>query len=1187
MGGLISYLRNFRKGKNENQANRIVYINNAEQNRPFKYCSNYISTTKYNAITFLPVCILEQFSRLANAYFLLIGILCGVPAVSPYTGSGAYSTLAALFFVVGVSIVKEGIEDWKRYLNDKDMNSKKTKVLRGDEFVTVRWEEVVVGDIVRVESAQYFPADIIMLSSTGPAGTCYIETANLDGETNLKIKQSVKQTSEIIEPQNLRVLSGEVECEPPNERLYSFSGTITLGGEKIAVGVESMLLRGSMLRNTDAIHGIVVYSGDDTRLMKNQTEKPLKTTSVNRAMNKQLIAMFVILCVLSTFCAIGSRIWRDTGGGSMWYLAWEGTTGSSDDALRIITFALLFCNIVPISLYVSLEMVKVVQCMFIDWDLGMYDEETDTPAKARTSNLNEELGQIQYVLTDKTGTLTRNIMQFVRCTVAGIDYGSEDPGGEDEDSPKTETEPGTPPRIYISNQTNGSSSALNRQSPESSFSSSSKENNSSVSKPSAGFTDPKLLSDLNTGAPHAGMIREFLTILAVCHTVVPEIDPKNPTGKMIYQAASPDEEALVKGARELGFEFKNRTPSTVEILANGTKEIYEILNILEFNSTRKRMSVVVRTPSNELKLFTKGADTMIFARLKSTDVVKDPTEKHLENFAAIGLRTLCISSRSLTEAEYKEWERLYYDASIALVDRDTKVDEVSELIERDLNLVGATAIEDRLQDGVPDTLISLGKAGIKIWVLTGDKQETAINIGFSCGLLDDEHELIILNESIKENAIESLNAALKQWESQATDKKLALVIDGHTLSFMLEENEKRRFMQLGRLMRSVICCRVSPLQKALVVTLVREADLAITLAIGDGANDVGMIQAAHVGVGISGKEGMQAVLASDYAIAQFKFLKRLLLVHGRWSYKRVTRLILYCFYKNVVLTFTFFWFACVSGFSGQTLYDGWFISFYNVAFTSFPIMVMATQDQDTALDMALNHPEIYKFGQQGTAFNLKVFWGWFSLAFLHSIPMLFIPVFMIDSPGPDGTMLGMWAIGTVVFTIVIITVTLKLALTVSSWNWTLHLVTWGSVVCYFAFVAVYSLPAFATLAPDLTYVAIKALGSSAVWLCFFITPIITLLPDFIIKYVRFNYFSTAKTKLIYEAKKERRRMRRKKGGVAVNVSNISKSFREGIRRMTYTGFAFASEPGQAKYIHKQSSTLLSDEVERSDAFVGK
>ncbi|CDQ74629.1 unnamed protein product [Oncorhynchus mykiss] len=548
--------------------------------------------------------------------------------------------------------------------------------------------------------------------------------------------------------------------------------------------------------------------------------------------------------------------------------------GAANFGLNFLTFIILFNNLIPISLLVTLEVIKFTQAFFINWDTDMLYEPTNTPAVARTSNLNEELGQVKYIFSDKTGTLTCNVMQFKKCTVAGVAYG-----------------------------------------------------HSTQSSEEAGFNDPSLLENLQSNHPTAPVILDFMTMLAICHTAVPE----RTDDTIVYQAASPDEGALVRAAANLGFVFSGRTPDSVIIQALGAEEKYELLHVLEFTSTRKRMSVIMRTPSGKIRLYCKGADTVVYDRLADSSRYKEITLKHLEQFATEGLRTLCFAVAEISESIYQQWLEVFHRASTALQNRALKLEESYELIEKNLQLLGATAIEDKLQDKVPETIETLMKADIKIWILTGDKQETAINIGHSCKLLTKNMGMLVINEDTLDATRETLSHHCGMLgDALYKENDFALIIDGNTLKYALTFGARQYFLDLALSCKAVICCRVSPLQKSEVVEMVKKQVKVITLAIGDGANDVGMIQTAHVGVGISGNEGLQAANSSDYSIAQFKYLKNLLLVHGAWNYNRVSKCILYCFYKNIVLYIIEIWFAFVNGFSGQILFERWCIGLYNV-----------------------------------------------------------------------------------------------------------------------------------------------------------------------------------------------------------------------------------------------------------------
>ncbi|KAH9298166.1 hypothetical protein KI387_029848, partial [Taxus chinensis] len=397
---------------------------------------------------------------------------------------------------------------------------------------------------------------------------------------------------------------------------------------------------------------------------------------------------------------------------------------------------------------------------------------------------------------------------------------------------------------------------------------------------------------------------------------------------------------------------------------------YKLLNLLEFNSTRKRMSVIVQDEDGNIFLLCKGADSVIFDRLgKNGKDYQEATHTHLANYGEAGLRTLALAYKSITETEYSEWNAMFLRAKTTInVDRESLLENASDLIEKDLILVGATAVEDKLQKGVPECIDKLAQAGLKIWVLTGDKTETAINIGFACSLLRQGMKQICLSlKSLEEcsNQDKSAKAAKESISLQITnayqtisletnpDSAYALIIDGKALAYALEADLKDQFLKLAINCASVICCRVSPKQKALVTRLVKEGTLKTTLAIGDGANDVGMIQEADIGIGISGVEGMQAVMASDFSIAQFRFLERLLVVHGHWCYKRISQMICYFFYKNIAFGLTIFYFEAYTSFSGQSIYDDWYMLLFNVILTSLPVISLGVFEQDVSSEVCL------------------------------------------------------------------------------------------------------------------------------------------------------------------------------------------------------------------------------------------
>lgn len=632
-------------------------------------------------------------------------------------------------------------------------------------------------------------------------------------------------------------------------------------------------------------------TGIDTKLMKNSQNPSHKRSNIERRVNKYLTIVFAILITIVIISSAISTAYAYANKNVIRFFTGQGV---EDSPLSVITFMILYNGLVPISLYVSMDIVRLLQAKFICWDLNMYYEPIDQPAEAKTGDLNEDLGQVEYLFTDKTGTLTENLMEFKMCSIDGTIYGSNE------------------------SVTSGMSGQV-------------------VEHHRFKFNDPTLLAELK--GHKKAKINEFLEVLALCHTVIPDLKE---SGEYDYQAASPDEEALVLAAHCFGYSFISNKSGSYSLKVNGEVLEYKVLCINEFTSNRKRMSVVL-VPIFDKKrkpiLYCKGADNVILERCKDSLEKKEKINQNLIDFSVKGYRTLVLAKKEMTSQEAEEFEKRYNTARCALADREKRLEDLAEELEAGMDLVGATAIEDKIQEGVSETISTLLRAGIKVCVLTGDKQETAINIGYSCKLIQPNMTLIKLNAKTLQETKELLQTTLNQTlydrpvkrtntflqniqfveqppDPSPLDKSLpqrrgknrykfvktdfsiqeniskekieslnlALVTDGNTMSFILNDTVcMRNFSILVSVSHAVICCRVSPLQKSLIVKMVKNHFhfKPLTLAIGDGANDVAMIQEAHVGIGICGREGLQAANSSDYAIARFKYLLPLLLHHGR------------------------------------------------------------------------------------------------------------------------------------------------------------------------------------------------------------------------------------------------------------------------------------------------------------------
>ncbi|XP_012541420.1 phospholipid-transporting ATPase ID isoform X3 [Monomorium pharaonis] len=1201
------------------ETERRIRANNREYNSQFNYANNYIKTSKYSVLTFLPLNLFEQFQRLANFYFLCLLVLQMIPAISSLT---PITTAIPLIGVLTLTAVKDAYDDFQRHSNDSQVNNRKSRTLRGTNLREEKWSQVQVGDVIRMENDQFVAADVLLLSTSEPNGLCYIETAELDGETNLKCRQCLPETAEMMDNHELiGQFDGEIVCETPNNLLNKFDGTLTWKGKKYSLDNDKIILRGCVLRNTQWCYGMVIFAGKDTKLMQNSGKTKFKRTSIDRLLNLLIIGIVFFLLSLCLFCMVGCGIWESLVGRYFQvYLPWdslvpsEPITGATVIALLVFfSYSIVLNTVVPISLYVSVEVIRFVQSFLINWDEEMYYAPTKTHAKARTTTLNEELGQIEYIFSDKTGTLTQNIMTFNKCSVAGKCYGDviDEVTGEIIDLSETDRAVPTATMQWKNGQEfvrpvytplSGPNARLLEQADrmpnttsESGINGSQKIPHKSSTMPPLDFSfnkdyepdfkfyDPALLEAVRRENQD---VHNFFRLLALCHTVMPE--EKN--GKIEYQAQSPDEAALVSAARNFGFVFKERSPNSITIEVMGKKEIYELLCILDFNNVRKRMSVILRKDGH-LRLYCKGADSVIYERLKKdSDEIMAKTLDHLNKFAGEGLRTLCLSVRDLDESFFNNWKQRHQEAALSQEHRDDKLDAIYEEIEKDMSLLGATAIEDKLQDGVPQTIANLSLAGIKLWVLTGDKQETAINIGYSCQLLtDDLTDVFVVDGTTYDGVETQLMRYLDTIKSASTQQKrptlsivtfssdteynpsrdeqdehemehstgFAVVINGHSLVHALHPQLEQLFLEVSSQCKAVICCRVTPLQKAMVVELIKKNKSAVTLAIGDGANDVSMIKTAHIGVGISGQEGLQAVLASDYSIGQFRFLERLLLVHGRWSYYRMSKFLRYFFYKNFAFTLCHIWFAFFCGFSAQTVFDPMYISVYNLFYTSLPVLAVGIFDQDVNDKNSLMYPKLYTPGLQNLLFNKKEF-CWSALHGFYASCVLFLVPYGTykDGVSPKGYVLSdHMLLGSVVATILVIVVTVQIALDTSYWTIFNHIMVWGSLIWYFILDYFYNFVIGGSYVGSLT----MAMSEATFWFTTVISCIILVIP---VLSWRFFFMDVRPT--LSDRVRLKQRLAQLRSRQSQDILRTPSTRRT--RRSLRSGYAFAHQEGFGRLI---------------------
>lgn len=998
------------------------------------YGPNAVVTSKYTWYNLIPKALFEQFRRVSNVYFLIVAAISYIPNISP---SSPITTTMPLVVVIGFGLARDVFEDFLRGRADTAANncpviirpcppsrySQKSRSrsrslslsrsilepdpptshaaarqfrplpealqsairevgLTPDDYRIVRCRDVTVGDVLLFMDDQQIPTDAVVLSAERPAAPCFVSTANLDGESNLKRRRPTLNSINLFDP-----FDAALDVAPPTPSLYQFQGKIYHSAKPahvshelepdladVSVGADdnhftaplderNLLLRGSVLRNTPYVHAAAVYTGRDTKLALNMRPAASKLGGVERTMNRVVIALFIALLVITAITSTLAGVWQASRGKDQWYMGDNSDLSATTVGLRSIgTFIILYHTFVPVSLFVTLEFVRLVQGFFISWDTCMWSDEVGQGADVRANNLNETLGYIDHIFSDKTGTLTQNVMRFIA-------YATPDGAIRNALNHKPDVK-----------ATTGVADA----------------------DPDVD-TDPETLTSTERKPGRGGSYSsdatcKLATAMAIAHDVVPAHAHNN--GEMAYEGESVDEVALVNGAVGLGATLQSRsdsheegsgnsneTSSTFITVRTGSQESrFRVDAMLEFNSDRKRMSVVARSDDGTARIICKGADTTMLPRLVREDE-RDLARRVADELSSQGLRTLIYAERVLSKSEFRQWIAEFRKASSALHDRDTLKAAAAAKIEKDFELIGVTGVEDKLQDDVPQAIEFLRQARVRVWMLTGDKVETAENIGHSTNLLnhgmhvtiakcETESELGILLQDL----IKAQGGTSDDWDASVKDEKelsgksmdfgrYGLVIDGGTLGLVQGDRLEQLFVQAASGCGTVICARVTPLQKALVVKMVRQwsSEKITSLAVGDGGNDVSMIQQADVGVGIKGREGLQAARSADYAIVQFRHLIRLLAVHGRFSYVRTAGVINLSFYKNVMFSCTQFLFQFFCFATGTTVHDQWIVTMWNALLTLFPPFLYGIFERDLDIATVLRFPAVYASNRGGRA----------------------------------------------------------------------------------------------------------------------------------------------------------------------------------------------------------------------------
>lgn len=998
--GLIRRLR--RGGEERVLRARTVTIGD-RNNDGDEYGGNAVCNRKYGLLSFLPLVLYEQFRMFYNLFFLLVALSQFVPQLQV----GFFWTyFGPLTFVLMISMGKEGLDDLKRARRDWEINEVRyTVVVRrddGDEDdvesgdlglveMEVAARDIRVGDVLVLRKDARVPADCVMLracdDSGGDGDAIFIRTDQLDGETDWKLRRPVVATQHMSNDAQVLGCGGKLYASAPYREIYDFVGTFIAGnGHEEPLSLENTLWAHTVVASGRAL-ALVLYTGVETRSVLNTSVPKSKVGLLDHEVNYLSKLLFGLLLFLSLLLTV-----------------LRGLTGQY--IMYFFRYFLLLSAIIPISMRVNLDMAKLAYSYTLGHDKKMLG------CVVRNSNLPEELGRVHYLLTDKTGTLTQNLMTFKKLHVGNALFSRDTLSDISSYTPAIFSSYSTKPTIDDS------------------------EGNGSRYSPFGGIR-----SRIETSVSAA------VLAIALAHNVTPITDESGDGEVMSersYQAASPDEVALVEFAARVGVELVKRTQDEVVLRSrNGQEFVFEILVEFPFTPASKRMGIIVRCKSNGKILFlAKGADSVMGGMVK----VNDWLDEESGNMAREGLRTLVFAQKELSEEEYrvfeKEWE---YGRLVKGVKRKGLMAKARRGLERNMLLIGLTGVEDRLDVGVRETLEKLRHAGIRVWMLTGDKVETAMCIAVSSRLAERRQGFYVL-QGLTDKVI--VAKSLKRYlRNGGVD---VFVIDGETLGVVLDDVELREeFIQTAASGPSVVCCRCSPTQKAAVAGLLQTVMGKQVAAIGDGGNDVSMIQEANVGIGIPGKEGMQASLASDFSVMHFCDLVRLFLWHGRNSYKRSARLAQFVMHRGLIISVIQVVYCALFFYAAISVYSGWILVGYATLFTMLPVFSLIL-DEDVSEDASITYPELYKDVQKGRSLNVKTFLTWVFKSIYQGTMIMVLSVYVLW----DNSYFTTMDLSGMSFTALMMTELLMVASEVRHWHWMMVLAEMTSVGIYLTAIVV-------------------------------------------------------------------------------------------------------------------------------------
>ncbi|KAG8424561.1 putative aminophospholipid-translocase [Metarhizium acridum] len=829
----------------------------------------------------------------------------------------------------------------------------------------------------------------------GGSGETFIRTDQLDGETDWKLRLASALTQSIAPEEfvRLRVIGGK-----PDKKVGEFVGTVELfptrqdatshhsmlkhdGNSKSApLSIDNTAWANTIIASQGTTLAVILYTGPQTRSALSTSPSRSKTglleyeiNSLTKILCALTLALSVVLVALEGF---------ENTTGNVWYI-------------KIMRFLVLFSTIVPISLRVNLDMGKSAYSRFIQRDPGI------PGAVVRTSTIPEDLGRIEYLLSDKTGTLTQNDMEMKKVHVGTVSYANEAM-----DEVKSYVRQG----FHIQPTTDPSSRTV-------------------LITPSSTFSSTVNVGATRTRREIGARVRDVVLALALCHNVTPTVDIEDDKEITSYQASSPDEIAIVKWTESVGLKlaYRDRKGMTLESTETGRPVVrVRILDVFPFTSDGKRMGIIVHfhddvknvnlsLSSGEIWFYQKGADTVMGTIVAANDWLDEETA----NMAREGLRTLVVGRKKLSYQQYQEFSSKYQEASMSIANRDAGIQRViSHHLENHLELLGVTGVEDKLQKDVKPSLELLRNAGIKIWMLTGDKVETARCVAVSSKLVArGQYIYTVAKLKRKDGAQEHLDFLRGKTDA-------CLLIDGESLQLLLT-HFRIEFISVAVQLPTVVACRCSPTQKAEVAKLIKEYTKKRVCCIGDGGNDVSMIQAADVGVGIVGKEGRQASLAADFSIGQFYHLVKLLVWHGRNSYKRSAKLAQFVIHRGLIIAVCQTMYSIARKFEPEGLYKDWLLVGYATIYTAAPVLSLVL-DKDVDENLANLYPELYKELTEGRSLSYRTFFVWVFVSIYQGGMIQGLSQILTEVDGPK-----MVAVS---YTVLVLNELIMVAIEITTWH---------------------------------------------------------------------------------------------------------------------------------------------------------